>query len=342
MNTLLVFIVIISSVVAIDHLETLTKFCSGSVVDGSVLANIVKGHSSELSVGECQHSVGFYFNTDSCQSLRVKPQREAKNFSAFLSDNERYLYVYITVTKTMVKEEKPQNIVLDMKSDHRILGSFGSWSSIEDSLFVVWLKERKIANWNHSYKIDYNYGESNQKSVTTEKLTTRTDIQILIRNRTNNKIGISFGSKEGTENISLKDRVSIRDSYFIICAQKRTQEFDGKRYKCRLFEREKEILCDCEFLHNYSSTLALLIFYCALIVFCVKALMETFGETQRGERTVFYLHHNCSEKNLKFKYVFVIRFTKSNPDIDLRNVTIDVEFFGESNLSVGNNCLIIL
>ena len=329
MFPLFAFLMIISSVVALSgvNYDDYRTFC-GSPVDTKKVVKIVKEHRSDEE--DCEHAVGFHFNTQMCQTMvPLMYYNTNKSFSAFLSDDDQYLYIYVFLFSDDFK--KKANSV-DIKFKRWFLYP---WSNPSPFLFVLWLKETQFHRNGYSYKINYSSKKDKwdtSDSITTETLSKRTDYQILLNEikSFDTKLNISDALNPSSD---ISNRITIKDSYFIVCGRKSKDDYWPS--KCRPFEQKERIICKCDrkTTEAFAAYVVLIIWSIALIM-STKPALETFMETEKTEKNVFSIQHNCTEKNFKFKYIILLRLAKASAGFDLKHVTIDVEFFTLNNESV--------
>lgn len=189
-----------------------------------------------------------------------------------------------------------------------------------------------------SYEIAYNRLKNKQfsKSIKTSIFSSsqRIDEQLVLKDF---EIGTENPFLNITSNvIQNSNGFSINDSYLIFCGERNENGFEMNG--CEPTEEDMRISCKCQSRTSGQTVVYILIgFWCLTIIIATKPIMELVLETEKKEKLTFHSLINCNERNFKHKYIILLRLAKGSLNYDLRDVTIDIEFFNKSKESIGKN-----
>ncbi|CAG2112600.1 unnamed protein product [Medioppia subpectinata] len=293
-----------------------------------LLKELTKNRPNVQHVHHSQHSIGFHLDHKKCKQVLKISGRELIDISvtAFLSEYEKYLFLFVDVS---VKHSNHSNSGLN-STQALFRMDFGS---IDYSLgvnigqmLVFWMKKTEIKN--NEYIIEYNKNFK-QRIQTHGFADDMIEEQLLITD--------FDGSEDilvsATQAMSVGD-ITLNGSYLIVCGQ-----LNGKSYtfdKCKPIQSDEYINCECSGrLDEYMGDMyVIVIFWGVVLILAMRPLMEIVREEGKRGNKVYYQFVNCNERNGEHRYALVFRFAKGTIDFDLKDIVIDVEFFGESNESV--------
>ena len=307
------------------------------------MAKLVRFHRYKTPDKNCGHSIGFHYSYELCPLFAspptyYNPLLQVRSLSAFISENDKHLYVYVSLRDQMTIND------INSKEVSVIINERVPLVLSSKHLLILWLKEKTIGNLegDHYYQIDYIDENNTKRTEKTESFLGRTDDQVVLngfkRDSKNQEILIRIMNTSS----DVSKYVSLNDSYLIFCKMSSYQKNVFRTTpNCQPFVEDLRIRCDCaQNPQEVYCMVVVVVFWLFCVAFIFYPLMEVLLEVEpKAQKTIFHIQHNCNERNFKYKYVIVVLLSKVEVDFDLSDVTIDIELFSTNNESIGENHL---
>ena len=100
----------------------------------------------------------FHLSSDYCQKTYKNSTHFPQKLSSFLTENKEFLFLYITITKSISKESSKLNISFSSNFSHEMNSKF---------LLFVWIKEVSKRNLSSHLKYEMNFKISDKNKVIT-------------------------------------------------------------------------------------------------------------------------------------------------------------------------------
>jgi hypothetical protein len=341
MFVLIFYSLVLTQVNALEqsYRSQISDICRGNWIEKSgftQLADLTIKVESEETHSDCDHSIGFHLTEKTCEELyEIKERKIPKALTSYLSDDNQYLYLYITLSNVISSQSSTFNIFINESVIPNANSKF---------LLVIWLKERSqsLHDSAYHYKIVYNSLSLENKTVDTKNFyeSAQNSDQILLQtpeSQNRYQIYVSLNKpKLSSDNKS--PTFDIQDSYLIFCGIKnrRTTKTKYSMSECKPSFEENHISCECKRENtNHWPLIIVVIFYMIAISVITFPLALKVLKFDRKDKSLIYSMVTCNSKTAKYRYAILLRLGNASDNFDLENTNIDVEFFGQNKESLG-------
>jgi hypothetical protein len=320
MFVLIFYSLVLTQVNALEqsYRSQISDICRGNWIEKSgftQLADLTIKVESEETHSDCDHSIGFHLTEKTCEELyEIKERKIPKALTSYLSDDNQYLYLYITLSNVISSQSSTFNIFINESVIPNANSKF---------LLVIWLKERSqsLHDSAYHYKIVYNSLSLENKTVDTKNF---------YESAQNSEPKLSSDNKSPT--------FDIQDSYLIFCGIKnrRTTKTKYSMSECKPSFEENHISCECkrENTNNWPLIIVVIFYMIAISVITFPLALKVL-KFDRKDKSLIYSMVTCNSKTAKYRYAILLRLGNASDNFDLEKTNIDVEFFGQNKESLG-------